>query len=79
MLTLFIQDTHFGDICKQSRTVQFPQNVASDPGLHYLLTEISPNTVKAKILTRNPKTSNGLIQIIRMDNSTSQKRVKLQK
>ena len=36
----FIQDTHFGDKCKQCKTVQFPQNVASELGLHYLLTGI---------------------------------------
>ena len=42
--------------------------------IHCLLMRISmQNTVKVKMLTRNPKTRNGLVQMIKTDKSTSQK------
>ena len=53
-----------------------PQNGASDQGLHYLLTEISKEN-PVKNVPETPKTRNGLIQVIRMDKSTGQNRVKV--
>ena len=56
--------------------VQMPQNAASDQDLHCLLTEISvKSAVKIENPPEKPKTRNGIIQMIRMDKSTSQKRV----
>ena len=53
-----------------------PPNVTSDQSLQRLLSEISmENAVKLNTFFRNPKTRSGLIQIIRMDKSTGQKRI----
>ena len=52
-------------------------NVMSDQGLQCLLTEISmENAVKMRKSSENPKTSNGLLQMIRMNEYPGQKRVK---
>ena len=54
-----------------------PQYLASHQDLHCLLTEISmENSVKMKNLPETLKTKNGLIQMIRMNKSTSQKESK---
>ena len=48
---------------------QTPQNKASDRGLHCLLTGISiRNKMKWKSTPETPKSGNGLVQLIRMDN-----------
>ena len=50
---------------------------AAKQGLYCLLTGISMrSTIKVKIFTRNSKTTNGLVQMIRMDKSVGQKRLK---
>ena len=60
--------------------VQKQQNTAFDQGLHCLLTRISvQNKMKWKHLPDTPKTRNGFIQMIRLDKSTNQERVKGQK
>lgn len=61
-LTLFLPDTHFGDIYKQRRPSSDAAKAASKQGLHYLLTETS-------------KTTNGRIQMTLMDKSTGLKKV----
>ena len=54
------------------------QNMVSDQDLCCLLTRISmQNTLKIEHPLETPETRNGLTQMIRMDQSTSQKRVKL--
>ena len=54
-----------------------PHTVASDEDMHCLLVGISMiSTVKVKSSLEIPKTKNGLIQMIRMENSTFIKWVK---
>ena len=54
---------------------QMLQIAASDQGLHCLLTGIAKvNTIKEKTLIRHPKAINELIQMIRMDKPTWQKK-----
>ena len=65
----------FGDICKHVRTRPDAANAASDQGLQCLFTGISTEKVvkvKVKKSPETPKTTNGLIQTIRMDQSTGQ-------
>ena len=63
---------------KSADPVQMPPNVASELGLHCLITEISTeNAGKIKKQPpETPKTRNGLIQMIRMDKSICQKWLK---
>ena len=65
--------TPFGYYASSAEPVQMPPSGASDRGLHCLISEITmENAVKIKT-----KTTNGLIQMIRMDKLTSQKRVNI--
>ena len=60
-----------------AESVQTPQNAASDQDLHFFLRNVYANTIKVKIFTRNPRTTNGLIRIVRMAKPTGQKRIKM--
>ena len=59
--------------------VQVPQNAAPDESQHFLRDGISMQNIykKNETVTRTPKNRNGLIQMIRLDKSTGQKRVEL--
>ena len=63
-----------GHYANSADPIQMPQNVASDQGLHNLLTGISvQNRIKMKTSSRNPKARNGFVPTIRMDKFTYQK------
>ena len=55
------------------------QNAASDQGLHCLLTGISTKIQNLKHLPETPHARNGLIQMIKVDKSMSQKKKKKRK
>ena len=54
------------------------QNAASDRGLTFFAyRNFFPKVIRKKRSTRNPLTQNLLIQVIKMETSTGQKRVKV--
>ena len=71
------QGTLLGYYANSADPVQTPPNAASDQYLHCLLTEISMEMQqKSKQPSETSKTRNGIIQMMRMDKSSGQKRVK---
>ena len=70
----FKPENHFGIYANNADPAQRVQNAVGDQDQHCLLTGISKqNTIEMKTFTRIPKTRNKLVQIIRMDQSTSRK------
>ena len=75
-LTLFRPNPVWRTQANIADPVQTPQNAASDQGLHCLLTDISmQNTITMKTSARIPSTCNGLIQMLKTDKFTDQRRI----
>ena len=66
-------NVNFGTKANSVDSDQVPQNALSDQDLHYLLTGICiRNLIKYKSTPYTPKIGNGLVQSIRMEESTKQ-------